>query len=154
MSTLNELKAIAEHHKKQLEIAEQKMEEHTSEFKQRVIALETRTAYKSEWKKAVEDGLIHNIQRILENCYDAFLNEEEMGTKFVEKAKIKIGEIDSPEWQMFTLEVIECLLKKDSFIEEDGSFDTFEDTAGGCDEITWYIAEDVIQETVCSDPKE
>jgi hypothetical protein len=40
------------------------MEEHTSEFEKRVIALETRTAYKSEWKKAVEDGLIHNIQRI------------------------------------------------------------------------------------------
>lgn len=154
MSTLNEWKAIAEHHKKQLEIAEQKMEEHTSEFKQMVIALETRTAYKSEWKKAVEDGLIRNIQRILENCYDAFLNEDEMGIEFVEKAKIKIGEINSPEWQMFTLEVIEGLLKKDSFIEEDGSFDTFEDTAGGCDEVTWYIAEDVIQETVCSDPKE
>ncbi len=154
MSTLNEWKAIAEHHKKQLEIAEQKMEEHTSEFEKRVIALETRTAYKSEWKKAVEDGLIRNIQRILENCYDAFLNEDEMGIEFVEKAKIKIGEIDSPEWQIFTFEVIEGLLKKDSFIEEDGSFDTFEDTAGGCDEVTWYIAEDVIQETVCSDPKE
>jgi len=154
MSTLNEWKAIAEHHKKQLEIAEQKMEEHTSEFRQKVIALETRTAYKSEWKKAVEDGLIRNIQRILENCYDAFLNEEEMGAEFVEKAKIKIGEINSSQWQMFTLEVIECLLKKDSFIEEDGSFDTFECTAGGCDEVTWYIAEDIIQETVCSDPKE
>jgi hypothetical protein len=154
MSTLNEWKAIAEHHKKQLEIAEQKMEEHTSEFRQRVIALETRSDYKSEWKKAVEDGLIRNIQRILEDCYDAFLNEEEMGAEFVEKAKIKIGEINSPKWQIFTLEVIECLLKKDSFIEEDGSFDTFECTAGGCDEVTWYIAEDVIQETVCSDPKE
>jgi hypothetical protein len=152
MSTLNEWKAIAEHHKKQLEIAEQKMEEHTSEFRQKVIALETRSAYKSEWKKAVEDGLIRNIQRILEDCYDAFLNEEEMGAEFVEKAKMKIGEIDSPEWQIFTFEVIECLLKKDSFIEEDGSFDTFECTAGGCDEVTWYIAEDIIQETVCSDP--
>jgi hypothetical protein len=152
MSTLNEWKAIAEHHKKQLEIAEQKMEEHTSEFEQRVIALETRSAYKSEWKKAVEDGLIRNVQRILEDCYDAFLNVEEMGAEFVKKAKMKIGEIDSPEWQTFTLEVIERLIKKDSFIEEDGSIDNFECTAGGCDEVTWYIAEDIIQETVCSDP--
>jgi hypothetical protein len=152
MSTLNELKAIAEHHKKQLEIAEQKMQEHTSEFEQRVMALETRSAHKREWKKAIEDGLIHNVQRILENCYEAFLNEEEMGAEFVEKAKIKIGQINSPEWQTFTLEVIEGLIKKEAFIEEDGSFDTFECTAGGCDEVTWYIAEDIIQETVCSDP--
>ena len=148
MSTLNEWKVIAEHHKKQLEIAEQKMKEHTSEFEQRVIALETRSAYKSKWKQAIEDGLIHNVQRILEDCYDAFLNEEEMGAEFVEKAKMKIGEIDSLKWQIFTLEVIECLHKKDAFIGEDGSFDTFECTAGGCDEVTWYIAEDIIQETV------
>jgi hypothetical protein len=154
MSTLNEWKAIAEHHKKQLEIAEQKMEEHTSEFEKRVIALETRTAYKSEWKKAVEDGLIRNIQRILENCYDAFLNEDEMGAEFVEKAKMKIGEIDSPEWQIFTLDVIECVCKKQIYINEDGSIDNFECTAGGCDEVIWYIAEDIIQETVLAYPTE
>jgi len=154
MSTLNEWKAIAEYHKKQLEIAEQNMEYHTSEFEKRVIALETRTAYKSKWKNAIEDGLIHNVQRILENCYDSFLNEDEMGAEFVEKAKMKIGEIDSPEWQIFTLEVIESLWKNGSFIDEDGSFNTFEDTAGGCDEVTWYIAEDIIQETVCFYPTE
>jgi hypothetical protein len=149
MSTLNELKAIVKHHKKQLEIAEQKMQELKSDFKQRVIALEERNAYKSKWKKVIEDNLIHNIQRILEDCYDAFLNKDEMGDEFVEKAKIKIGEIDSPEWQMFTLDVIECVCKKRTYINEDGSIDNFEDTAGGCDEVIWYIAEDIIlQETV------
>ena len=144
MSTLNELKAIAEHHKKQLEITKQKMQELNSEFEKKVIALETRSAHKREWKKAIEDGLIHNVQRILENCYDAFLNEDEMGAEFVEKAKIKIGEIDSLEWQIFTFEVIENLYKKGSFLDEDGSFDTFECTAGGCDEVTWYVAEEII----------
>ena len=152
MSTLNELKAIAEHHKKQLEIAEQKMQEHTSEFKQRVIALETQSAYKSEWKKAIEDGLIRNVQRILEDCYDAFLNEDEMGAEFVEKAKMKIGEIDSPAWQIFTLDVLECLCQKRTYIDEDGSIDNFECTAGGCDEVVWYIAEDIIQGTVQAYP--
>jgi len=144
MSTINEWKAIAEYHKKQLVAAEQKMEEQTSEFEQRVIAFETREAYKDKWKEAIEDGLIHNVQRILEECYDAFLNEGEMGAEFVEKAKMKIGDIDSPEWQNFTLEVIENLYKKGSFLEEDGSFDTFECTAGGCDEVTWYVAEAII----------
>ena len=145
MSVINEWKAIAEYHKKQLEIAEQKMHEQAVEFKKKVIALETQNAYKSKWKKVIEDNLIHNIQRILENCYDAFLNEDEMGTEFVEKAKMKIGEINSPEWQMFTLDIIECVCKKRTYINEDGSIDNFEDTAGGCDEVIWYIAEDIIQ---------
>ena len=149
MSTLNELKSIAEYHKKQLVIAEQKMQEQTSEFEQRVIAFETQKAYKGKWKQAIEDGLIHNVQRILEDCYDAFLNEEEMGAEFVEKAKMKIGEIDSPAWQIFTLDVIEYLCKNRTYINEDGSIDKFEDTSGGCDEVIWYIAEDIIlQETV------
>jgi hypothetical protein len=154
MSAINEWKAIAEHHKKQLEIAEQKMQEQTLEFKKKVIALETRNAYKNKWKKVIEDDLIHNVQRILENCYDAFLNEDEMGAEFVEKAKMKIGEIDSPEWQMFTLDVIECVCKKQIYINEDGSIDNFECTAGGCDEVIWYIAEDIIQETVLAYPTE
>jgi hypothetical protein len=148
MSAFNEWKAIAEHHKKQLEIAEQKMQEMTLEFKQKVIALETRIAYKSKWKKAIEDDLIHNIQRILESCYDAFLNEKEMGDEFVEKAKMKIGEIDSPEWQIFTLDVLECVCKKRTYIDEDGSIDNFECLAGGADEVIWHIAEDIIQERV------
>jgi hypothetical protein len=154
MSAINEWKAIAEHHKKQLEIAEQKMQEQTLEFKKKVIALETRNAYKNKWKKVIEDDLIHNVQRILENCYDAFLNEDEMGAEFVEKAKMKIGEIDSPEWQMFTLDIIECVCKKQIYINEDGSIDNFECTAGGCDEVIWYIAEDIIQETVLAYPTE
>lgn len=149
MSTLEQWKAIAEHHKTQLVIAEQKMQEQTLEFKQKVIALETREPYKSKWKKVIEDDLIHNVQRILEDCYDAFLNEEEMGAEFVEKAKMKIGEIDSPAWQIFTLDVIESLCKNRTYIDEDGSIDNFECTAGGCDEVIWYIAEDIIlQETV------
>jgi hypothetical protein len=149
MSAIDEWKAIAEYHKKQLVIAEQRMEEHTLDFKQKVIALETRNAYKSKWKQAIEDGLIHNVQRILEDCYDALLNEKEMGAEFVEKAKMRIGEINSIKWQIFTLDVIESLCKKGSFLEEDDSFDTFDCTAGGCDEVTWYIAEEIIlQETV------
>ena len=144
MSAINEWKAIAEHHKTQLVIAEQKMHEQASEFKQKVIALETRNAYKSKWKKVIEDDLIHNVQRILENCYDAFLNEDEMGAEFVEKAKMKIGEIDSSEWLIFTLDVLECLCQKRTYIDEDGSIDNFECTAGGCDEVVWYIAEDII----------
>lgn len=144
MSAINEWKAIAEHHKMQLVIAEQKIQEQTLEFKQKVIALETREPYKSKWKKVIEDDLIHNVQKILEDCYDAFLNENNMGAEFVEKAKMKIGEIDSPAWQIFTLDILECLCQKQTYINEDGSIDNFECTAGGCDEVIWYIAEDII----------
>ena len=152
MSAINEWKAITEHHKTQLVIAEQKMQEQASEFKQRVIALETREPYKNKWKKVIEDDLIHNIQRILEDCYDTFLNENEMGSEFVKKAKMKIGEIDSPAWQIFTLDVIEYLCQKRTYIDEDGNIDNFGDTSGGCDEVIWYIAEDIIQGTVLAYP--
>jgi hypothetical protein len=145
MVTLNELNAILMHHKTQLAIAEKEIEKLNLEFKQRVIALEERNAYKSKWKKVIEDDLIHNVQRILESCYHSFLDENEMGAEFVEKAKMKFGMIYSSEWMNFTLEIIEYICKKQTYINEDGSIDNFEDTAGGCDEVIWYIAEDIIQ---------
>jgi hypothetical protein len=51
-----------------------------------------------------------------------------------------IGEKDSLKRQEFELRVIESLWKNGSFLDEDGRFNTFEDTAGGCDEITWDVA--------------
>ena len=81
-------------------------------------------------------------------------DEDEMGAEFVEKAKMKFGMIYSPEWMNFTLEIIEHVCKKQTYINEDGSIDNFECTAGGCDEVIWYIAEDIIQETVLAYPTE
>ena len=160
VSTVNEWKAIAEYHRTQLALAEAKVKELSppveklltaAEMNKRVIALETRTAYKGNWKRAVSDGLVDNVQNILEECHDYLRNPEGgdeggIDLDMAEKARRVTGKLGSLQWQLFTLRVIEYLKKEGSFHDESsGSFDTFEDTAGGCDEVTQNAAFYVIE---------
>lgn len=107
-----------------------------AEMKKRAIAVETRTTYKSLWKKAVEAGLLRNVQSIVDECHEAFRAKGSCSEKAAAAAK-NLGKIGSLPWQLFTLQIIKNLHDKGSFIDERGGFDIFEDTAGGCDEITW-----------------
>lgn len=145
-STIEELRSVVLDLKAKLEEAEKKLAEmelarpdrpflHT-EMEAMVIALETRSAYKSNWKKAIKDGLLENVTGILHECYDFFIDAES-GLDLA-AVKAQTGEIGSRQWQLFILKVIQYLRSKGSFhIEEfPYGFDTFEDTAGGCDEIT------------------
>lgn len=153
-NTMTDWKEIAEYHRKQMEIAEQKIKDNiltSSEFDKMVIGIETRSAYKPMWRRAIKDGLIQNVSSILEECYEYLLSSD-MDTKFIAKAKKMMGRIDSLKWQLFTLEVIKYLHKNDSFNDEDHSIDTFEDTAGGCDEITQDAAIAVIENSSYSLP--
>lgn len=159
-SPLNEWKAIADHHRAQLALAEAKVKELSAPVEQLlteedmnnwVIALETRTAYKTSWKKAVGYGLVRNVQKILEECHDYLRNPEGgdeggIDLDLAEKARRLTGKLGSLQWQLFTLQVIEHLKKQGSFHDEDTcNFDTFEDTAGGCDEVTQDAAFYVIE---------
>lgn len=159
-SSLNEWKAIADYHRTQLALAEAKVKELSAPVEQlltaaemdnRVIALETRTAYKTSWKKAVGYGLVRNVQNILEECH-SYLRNPEGGDEggidldMAEKARRLTGKLGSLQWQLFTLRVIEHLKKQGSFHDEGTrNFDTFEDTAGGCDEVTQDAAFYVIE---------
>ena len=157
-STINEWKAIAEYHRTQLALAEAKIKQLSPpveqlltdhEMNKRVIALETRTAYKRSWKKAVDDGLVCNVENILTDCHDYLCNPEvgdkgEVDIVAGNKAKRVIGKLGSLQSQLFTLKVIEHLRNEGSFWQ-DGQFDTFEDTAGGCDEVTQDAAFWVIE---------
>ena len=162
MSALEEWKAIAEYHRKQLVAAEKKVQELSpvveeepeqlspSEMRKRVIAMASAesAAYKRSWKKAVTDGrLLENIQAILNESYSSLKSSDSNGGTPVTKVMEVIGKKDSLKRQEFVLSVIEYLYKKDSFNEEDGDIDTFEDTAGGCDEITWDAACDIIAQS-------
>ena len=90
------------------------------------------------WKKALDDGLIENVQHILNECYDSLRDTEDEGCP---AAKVSdIGKLGSMKWQLFMLRVICYLKESGSFLREDGTFDTFEDTSGGCDEVTWDAA--------------
>jgi hypothetical protein len=143
-SAINEMKEIASYHKEQFAIAEKKIKELQPDVKSLVIAIETRNAYKRGWKKVVDEGLINNVSNILEECHDYFLSTDENDAEFIVKAKNMMGKIGSLKWQNFTLEVIKYLYKSGSFYN-DGEFDNFEDTAGGCDEITQDAAMDLIE---------
>ena len=161
MSALEEWKAIAEYHKKQLVAAEKKVLELSpvvepepaelspSEMRKRVIAMASAesAAYKREWKKAVTDGLLENVQGILHEAYPSLKSSDSNGGTPVTKVMEVIGKKDSLKRQEFVLSVIEYLYKKGSFNDEDGDIDTFEDTAGGCDEITWNAACDIIAQS-------
>jgi hypothetical protein len=153
-NTMADWKQIAEYHRKQMEIAEQKIKDNiltSSEFDKMVIAIETRSAYKPMWRRAIKDGLIQNVSNILDDCYEYLLSSD-MDAEFLAKGKEVMGTIGSRKWQLFTLEVIKYLYKEGSFNDEDHSINTFEDTAGGCDEITQDAAIAVIENSSYSLP--
>ena len=161
MSALEEWKAIAEYHRKQLVAAEKKVQELTpvvelepeqlspSEMRKRVIALAAAESakYKRNWKKAVTDGrLLENVQGILHDSYQSLKSSDCNDGTPITKVMEVIGKKDSLKRQEFELRVIERLYKKGCFNEEDGGIDTYEDTAGGCDEVTWNVACELVAE--------
>ena len=145
MASIDEMRAIVLEYKEKLEEAQKNLAEMElarpdrpfldTEMEAMVIALETRTAYKSNWKRAIKDGLHKNVTGILNECYDFFIDAES-GLDLA-AVKAETGEIGSRQWQLFVLKVIHYLRSQGSFHnEKKWNFDTFEDTAGGCDEIT------------------
>jgi hypothetical protein len=108
-----------------------------AEMKKRVLAFETRLAFKSPWKKAVNEGLLDNVQSLVNECQGQWrIKESGLDSEKVVTAAKKLGANGSLPWQLFTLQIIKRLHSKGSFWHET-YFDTYEDTAGGCDEIVW-----------------
>jgi len=107
-----------------------------AEMKKRVIAIETRTAMKHEWKRAVNDGLLDNVQSLVNECHGPWRSKDSSDSEKIITAVKKLGAKGSLPWQLFTLQIIKHLHDKGSFWHET-YFDTYEDTAGGCDEIVW-----------------
>jgi len=93
----------------------------------------------AEWKLVIDNSLVRNVEDILFDCYDSLLE--------LPNSKKIMGVCMSRKWQLFVLDVI-CQLKKQGCFEPDetGWVDNFEDTAGGCDEITWDAACLLIEE--------
>ena len=147
MSTpnINELRRDIETHKEAINKIETQLRELRDTRRNRVIAMETRTIYMSKWKDAVNSGLVENIQDILDDCYEGFICENEHRSDFVEATKKRFGIKGSVQWQEFCILVIQYLRVQDSFIDEDGYIDNYEDTAGGCDEIVYEAAVDLIE---------
>ena len=145
-STIEEMRATVVDYKTKLEEAQKKLAEmeltapdrllSKSEMEAMVLAFETRKTYKSNWKKAIKNNLIENVTGILEECCHYF-NDSDSGLD-IKAVKAQTGELGSRKWQLFVLKVIHYLKLEGSFNRDERKwdFDTFEDTAGGCDEVT------------------
>lgn len=91
----------------------------------------------------IEMEIEHNVSAILATCYDAFFDLPNP-----RKTRKIIGDLNSPTWHSFTEKVIAHLKKNGCFDPHpSGYIDTFEDTAGGCDEITWDAACEIIEKS-------
>lgn len=105
-----------------------------SEMRRRALELSPGDA---AWKKVIDDSLVENIASILSECYKSLIEELPNPTKTMNI----MGPFGSRKWQMFVLDVISQLKKEGCFKpDKTGYVDSFEDTAGGCDEITWDAA--------------
>jgi hypothetical protein len=110
-----------------------------TEIKDLVITMERRTAYKFTWKQFVKNSeIVENVFGILEECYSSIRLKSRNETSW--KAARALGGRDTFRWQEFKIRVIEYLLTQGSFNNESGGYRDFEDTADGCDEITWDAA--------------
>lgn len=120
-----------------------------TQIRQEVISLaeEKSKAFKAGWKKLVmQRDMVENVFGILEECYSSLRTKSSNEGGW--KAARELGGRDTAKWQEFKLRVIRHLFEKGSFgsPEEEGGFHDFEDTAGGCDEIAWDAACDLLAE--------
>jgi len=118
----------------QLAHARAQLETHKNKLNAQVIEMADKDtdAYKKGWKEVIDQGLVGNVQGILEECYSHLCEE-------VPTAREQIGS------ETFLLKVIQKLKDEGSFGNVRDGFDDFEDTAGGCDEITWDAALDLLR---------
>jgi hypothetical protein len=127
---------IAEAENVLAELKKQLPPPYVSNIYERVLKLADKTSptFQKAWKVAIDNDLVDNINNLLQECHDPFT--EEYGNKAVNVIG-KYGEYNTLKWNNFVFNVIESLFNKGSFIVEDGYIDTFDDTAGGCDEVIW-----------------
>ena len=116
-----------------------------NQLRQEVIkmAANENKAYKSAWRKLVMQkysGVVENVFGILEDCYPSLRTKSSNPEGW--KAARELGGRQTLKWQSFKLRVIQYLQNEGSFgsPDEEGGFNDFEDTAGGCDEIAWDAA--------------
>jgi hypothetical protein len=101
---------------------------------------------KADWNKLIKRGVIENVQGILMDCYSSLRAKDSNPDGW--KAARELGGRDTVKWQQFGLRVIQKLYEQGCFgvgSSENDGLDDFEDTAGGCDEITWDVAVELLE---------
>jgi hypothetical protein len=159
---LDQWKALANYHEIQLSIAKKNIHELENppltqdQMKERILAMERGLAYKLDWKIALQKGLLENMQNILnEDTYRAYLSidvgedateeEKKEAEERSQKFKAYLGPFGGLTWQLFVLQIIKNLHDSGGFWHC-GTFDTFEDTPGGHDEVAWNVGMKILEE--------
>lgn len=124
--------------RKKLDELERRMDVETAEFNRRVIdiAKTEGVAYRKKWESLVkEEDLVDNIVGILDMSLYALQDPELSNEKVAKNAKALVP--GSNAWREFVFNLISALHKNGSFGTLKDGFDSFNDTAGGCDETVW-----------------
>jgi len=157
-----EWKAIVDFYTERLAIAQVKLRDFEegkltkTQLRENVLKLAKNrsAAFKKGWKKIIDEGMVENVCGILHECYDSFLEPNNVDESCL--AKEQLGSEDSLKFQQFKFKVIERLFNEGSFgsDKDEEGFRDFEDTAGGCDEIAWDAGLAVLQNLENVDKKE
>ena len=159
-----EWKAIVDFYTERLAIAKVKLRDleegklTKSQFRENVLHLAKNrsAAFKKGWKKIIDDGMVENVCGILHECYESFLEPNNVDESCLARVREQLGLQDSLKFQQFKFKVIERLFNEGSFGSDkhEGGFHDFEDTAGGCDEIAWDAGLAVLQNLENVDKKD
>ena len=96
--------------------------------------------YKTEWKKLIESGMVYNVSSILDDIYIGMGDTGCYRVETVNAARaLRLFE-SSAAREQFLVCVIHYMKVKGWFGSIEEGFDNFEDTAGGCDEVTMDAA--------------
>ena len=95
-----------------------------------------------KWKEFVNKyGVVENVISLMEMSYDSFHENIDADG---DKVTAILGELGSDQWNKFIVKVFRHMVKEGTF-DKDGEYESFEDTANGCDEILWDASVEVLE---------
>jgi len=117
-----------------------------------IIDIRTEVAKMSntkKWKTFINQdyGIVDNLTDIVYDVYD-YMRDHILETYSRDIADSIIGKPGTQQWNRFIVQLFRRMVKNGSFIRDDGSYDDFGDTAGGCDEVVQDACFEVINENL------
>jgi DNA mismatch repair ATPase MutL len=97
------------------------------------LAKDESPKYKKEWKKVIDQGMVRNVNYIMNSLDLDIMFEDIEDKKLIKDATERFGKIHSVNRQKFLQDLI-ITIRPTNLEDKDLLFEDYEDTAGGCDE--------------------
>jgi hypothetical protein len=135
---MNNFEEVTKKAYKLIETARSKNELKKNELNNKLLTFADKKSAKDRkaWANALKHDLATNVDRLLKESMDILCDSKEVGPT-ISKNALALGNHGSPASREFLVKLIHSLYESGEFKDEDGDYDTFEDTASGCDEIVW-----------------